>query len=138
VKTISCVCSAPHAASNQPLRLHVGIPIFISRTGRFYGRFSLLLKKLGHELQSEPRVASATVLYAVAYHGLLYLQIMLALNLACVKSYVRKLVLQYRYGLLPTYKLHERYKKTETSLCPLCGEEDSGHHAMSGCSKLLK
>ena len=49
-----------------------------------------------------------------------------------VKSYVRKLVLQYRYGLLPTYKLLKRYKKTETNLCPLCGEEDNGHHAMSG------
>jgi hypothetical protein len=50
----------------------------------------------------------------------------------------QKLVLQYRYGLLPTYNLLKRYKKADSSICPLCGQEDGGHHAMSGCSKLLK
>jgi ribonuclease HI len=35
-----------------------------------------------------------------------------------VKSYVRKLVLQYRYGLLPTYKLLKRYKNN-TVCCRL-------------------
>eukprot|EP00882_Tetradesmus_deserticola_P009609 GHRQ01010144.1.p1 GENE.GHRQ01010144.1~~GHRQ01010144.1.p1 ORF type:complete len:419 (-),score=-3.27 GHRQ01010144.1:138-1394(-) len=55
-----------------------------------------------------------------------------------VSSSLRKLVLQYRYGLLPTYKLLKRYKKSDSSLCPLCGQEDGGHHAMSGCSKLLE
>jgi ribonuclease HI len=49
---------------------------------------------------------------------------------------VRKLVLQYRYGLLPTHKLMKRYKLSSTSLCPLCGEEDGGHHAVSACPKL--
>jgi hypothetical protein len=55
-----------------------------------------------------------------------------------VSNYLKKLVLQYRYGLLPTYKVLKRYKKSDSSICPLCGHEDGGHHAMSGCSKLLK
>jgi hypothetical protein len=55
-----------------------------------------------------------------------------------VNSHLRKLVLQYRYGLLPTFKLLKRYKKAESSTCPLCKEEDSGHHAVSGCRKLSK
>jgi len=46
-----------------------------------------------------------------------------------------KRVLQYRYGLLPTYKLLHRYKKaTNTTTCPLCGGEDGGHHAASSLS----
>jgi ribonuclease HI len=48
----------------------------------------------------------------------------------------RKRVLQYRYGLLPTQKLMKRYHLADSSLCPLCGEEDGGHHAVSACRQL--
>jgi len=48
----------------------------------------------------------------------------------------RKRVLQYRYGLLPTYKLLHRYKKSSNTTCPLCGGEDGGHHAVSSCPAL--
>jgi len=48
----------------------------------------------------------------------------------------RKRVLQYRYGLLPTYKLLHRYKKVTNTTCPLCGGEDGGHHAVSSCPAL--
>jgi len=42
----------------------------------------------------------------------------------------RKRVLQYRYGLLPTYKMLHRYKKASSATCPLCNGEDGGHHAV--------
>jgi hypothetical protein len=48
----------------------------------------------------------------------------------------RKRVLHYRYGLLPTNKLLHRYNKLESTGCPLCGGEDSGHHAVSSCPAL--
>jgi hypothetical protein len=50
----------------------------------------------------------------------------------------RKLAIQYRYGLLPTNKLLHRYKKLTTANCPLCGQPDGGHHAVSGCRHLSK
>ena len=53
-----------------------------------------------------------------------------------VKGRQRKLALQYRYGLLPTNKLLHRYKKVPTHHCPLCGQDDGGHHAVSGCRQL--
>lgn len=53
-----------------------------------------------------------------------------------IKGYQRKLAIQYRYGLLPTYKLLKRYKKADRSTCPLCGQEDGGHHAVSACGQL--
>jgi len=48
----------------------------------------------------------------------------------------RKRVLQYRYGLLPTYKMLHRYKKASSATCPLCNGEDGGHHAVSSCPAL--
>ena len=48
----------------------------------------------------------------------------------------RKRMLQYRYGLLPTHKLLYRYKKVNSTACPLCGGEDGGHHAISACPAL--
>jgi len=53
-----------------------------------------------------------------------------------VQSTVRKRAIQYRYGLLPAQKLMHRYKKSDTSLCPLCGKQDGGHHAVSACERL--
>lgn len=53
-----------------------------------------------------------------------------------VDWYTRKLVLQYRWGLLPTNRLLHKIGKTPTNQCPLCGEEDGGHHAISGCREL--
>jgi ribonuclease HI len=53
-----------------------------------------------------------------------------------VKSRQRKLAIQYRYGLLPTNKLLHRYKKAPSNKCPLCGLDDGGHHAVSGCRQL--
>lgn len=53
-----------------------------------------------------------------------------------VKSRQRKLAIQYRYGLLPTNKLLHRYKKAPSNQCPLCGLDDGGHHAVSGCRQL--
>jgi exonuclease III/ribonuclease HI len=53
-------------------------------------------------------------------------------------GYQRKLVMQYRYGLLPTNKLMHRYKKSTTANCPLCGMPDGGHHSVSGCRHLGK
>lgn len=45
----------------------------------------------------------------------------------------RKLALQYRWGLLPTNRwLFKIGKRTDNS-CPLCGQEDGGHHAVSAC-----
>jgi hypothetical protein len=48
----------------------------------------------------------------------------------------RKLILQYRWGLLPTNKLLKRYKVTNRDTCPLCGQPDGGHHAISACPSL--
>jgi ribonuclease HI len=53
-------------------------------------------------------------------------------------GYQRKLVMQYRYGLLPTNKLLRRYKKSTTANCSLCGMADGGHHSVSGCRHLGK
>jgi hypothetical protein len=50
-----------------------------------------------------------------------------------VTPLLRKLALQYRNGLLLTFKLLKRYKRSTSSLCPLCGGEDGGHHAVSAC-----
>lgn len=55
---------------------------------------------------------------------------------AAVKSRRRRLALQYRQGLLPTNKKLHQYKKASSPSCPLCGQEDSGHHAVSGCERL--
>ena len=49
----------------------------------------------------------------------------------------RTKVLQYRMGALYTNKLAFRYKHSTSSKCPLCGEEDGGHHAVSFCKVLL-
>jgi ribonuclease HI len=48
----------------------------------------------------------------------------------------KKLVLQYRWGLLPTQRWLHKCKLSPTRNCPLCGEEDGGHHALSGCKAL--
>jgi ribonuclease HI len=48
----------------------------------------------------------------------------------------RKLILQYRWGLLPTNKALHRYKLSSTDSCPLCGQQDGGHHALSACPSL--
>ncbi len=47
-------------------------------------------------------------------------------------------IMQYRYGLLPTYKYLNRIKKAPHNICPLCGQPDGGHHAVSACSALSK
>lgn len=48
----------------------------------------------------------------------------------------RKFILQYRWGLLPTNKLLHRYKVSNIENCPLCGQPDGGHHALSACPAL--
>ena len=48
----------------------------------------------------------------------------------------RKLILQYRWGLLPTNKLLSRYKLSNSDNCPLCNQPDGGHHALSACPAL--
>jgi hypothetical protein len=53
-------------------------------------------------------------------------------------GYQRKLVMQYRHGLLPTNKLLHRYNKSATANCSLCGMPDGGHHSLSGCRHLAK
>jgi hypothetical protein len=53
-------------------------------------------------------------------------------------GYQRRLVMQYRYGLLPTNKLLHRYKKAANANCSLCGMPDGGHHSVSGCRHLAK
>jgi exonuclease III/ribonuclease HI len=45
----------------------------------------------------------------------------------------KKLALQYRWGLLPTQRWLYKCKLSDSLNCPLCGEEDGGHHALSGC-----
>jgi hypothetical protein len=45
----------------------------------------------------------------------------------------KKLALQYRWGLLPTQRWLHKCKLSDGPNCPLCGEEDGGHHALSGC-----
>jgi len=50
--------------------------------------------------------------------------------------YTRKLVLQYRWGLLPTNGFLHKIGKSATKCCPLCGADDGGHHAISGCRPL--
>jgi hypothetical protein len=46
----------------------------------------------------------------------------------------KKLALQYRWGLLPTQRWLYKCKLSPSPNCLLCGEEDGGHHALSGCS----
>jgi hypothetical protein len=58
------------------------------------------------------------------------------MNSSKVGRHNQKLVLQYRWGLLPTNRLLHRSGKVPTNHCPLCGEEDRGHHAISGCREL--
>jgi hypothetical protein len=58
------------------------------------------------------------------------------MNSSKVDRYTRKLVLQYRWGLLPTNRLLHKIGKAPTNQCPLCGQEDGGHHAISGCKEL--
>eukprot|EP00882_Tetradesmus_deserticola_P000535 GHRQ01000587.1.p1 GENE.GHRQ01000587.1~~GHRQ01000587.1.p1 ORF type:complete len:2327 (+),score=302.27 GHRQ01000587.1:5202-12182(+) len=50
----------------------------------------------------------------------------------------RRLIHQARWGNLPTQKMFSRWDKTgkTNSLCLLCGREDGGHHAISGCKAL--
>jgi hypothetical protein len=58
------------------------------------------------------------------------------MNSSKVGRHNQKLVLQYRWGLLPTNRLLHRIGKAPTNQCLLCGEEDGGHHAISGCKEL--
>lgn len=48
----------------------------------------------------------------------------------------RKQVLQYRWGLLPTQRYLKKIGKADNLNCPLCAQEDGGHHAISGCPVL--
>ncbi|KAF6251538.1 hypothetical protein COO60DRAFT_1559172, partial [Scenedesmus sp. NREL 46B-D3] len=50
----------------------------------------------------------------------------------------KRLVHQARWGHLLTQKMLSRWDKTgqTSSLCLLCGREDGGHHAISGCKAL--
>jgi ribonuclease HI len=45
----------------------------------------------------------------------------------------KKLMMQYRWGLLPTRRWLHKCKLAPDISCPLCGEEDGGHHALSAC-----
>jgi ribonuclease HI len=45
----------------------------------------------------------------------------------------RSLLLRYRTGTLTTNKMLHRWDPTHTAMCPLCGQLDGGHHAMSAC-----
>ena len=51
---------------------------------------------------------------------------------------LRALVYKYRYGLLATLKNLFRWKKALSPTCPLCGQPDGGHHAVSACPALSK
>ena len=50
----------------------------------------------------------------------------------------RRTTIQLRWGQLYTNKLAHRYKLSETSKCPLCGKEDGGYHAVSGCKEVSR
>jgi hypothetical protein len=45
----------------------------------------------------------------------------------------KKLMMQYRWGLLPTQCWLHKCKQAPDISCPLRGEEDGGHHALSAC-----
>lgn len=60
----------------------------------------------------------------------------LFMNSTAIKHRRRKLILQCRWGLLPTNKLLSRYKVTDNHNCPLCNQPDGGHHALSSCPVL--
>jgi hypothetical protein len=45
----------------------------------------------------------------------------------------KKLMMQYRWGLLSTRRWLHKCKLAPDISCPLCGEEDGGHHALSAC-----
>ena len=45
----------------------------------------------------------------------------------------RQRTLQYRTFTLPTQKLLHRWGKADNGKCPLCGDRDGGHHALSAC-----
>jgi len=53
-----------------------------------------------------------------------------------VTNKARKTVLQYRWGLLPTARWMKKIGKCSHGLCPLCGQEDGGHHAVSACPRM--
>jgi ribonuclease HI len=55
-----------------------------------------------------------------------------------VNARTRKLTHQYRWGLLPTQRYLLKIKKSDHGKCPLCGEDDGGHHVLSGCSALTQ
>jgi len=48
----------------------------------------------------------------------------------------RKKAIRYRYGGLYTAKLAHRYGHANSDKCPLCGQPDGGHHAVSACPAL--
>jgi hypothetical protein len=50
-----------------------------------------------------------------------------------VKVGTMQTVLRYRYGLLFNAKLAQRYGLGGDGMCPLCGQQDGGHHIASGC-----
>jgi hypothetical protein len=58
--------------------------------------------------------------------------------MTCCEHGVRKRMLQYRTGTLPTNKMLNRFAPTKHSaLCPMCHSmPDSGHHAVAGCTML--
>jgi ribonuclease HI len=45
----------------------------------------------------------------------------------------RRTMLQYRTGTLWTNKMAHRFDAKHSSKCPLCSQEDGGHHALSAC-----
>ena len=55
-----------------------------------------------------------------------------------IEPWLMKKVMQYRYGLLPTQKYLHRIKKAPSDACPLCGQPDSGQHAISACPALYQ
>jgi ribonuclease HI len=48
----------------------------------------------------------------------------------------KRVILQYRWGLLPTARWLCKIGKSTNNACPLCRGEDGGHHAISGCPRL--
>ena len=48
----------------------------------------------------------------------------------------RRMAIQYRCGQLYNAKLGKRWGHTTSDRCPLCHDQDGGHHIASGCRKL--
>lgn len=89
-------------------------------------------KKLGQAKKDGIYYVSWRDIYPKINHKLSHL----FMNSDKVSYRTRKWVLQYRWGVLPTNRWLYKCKLTPSLLCPLCSQEDGGHHALSGCPAL--